>query len=227
MNWSETRKRIIEYGIDAERLPEEWQYLTNLRHANLCYANLRHANLRHANLSDANLSGANLSGANLCYANLSGANLRNTDLRNANLRNTDLRNTDLRNTDLRDANLHNALLAGADLGNIRINYLTIGIHAAPLGDLICWAKKSGHIIKILVPADAPRSCATTRKSRAAWVKTLEIDGDVTRLEHSTEYGITIYEIGEITHADRWDENRWNECSHGIHFFLTKEEAEAW
>ena len=107
------------------------------------------------------------------------------------------------------------------------NYITIGTHPAPQGDLIGWGKKSGAIVKLLIPADAPRSCATTRKHRAAWVNVLEIDGDVTRLEHSTEYGDVVYEAGEITHADSWDEDRWQECSHGIHFFLTREEAEAW
>jgi hypothetical protein len=81
---------------------------------------------------------------------------------------------------------------------------------------------------MLIPADARRSCATTRKYRAEYVRVLEIDdGAVTRLEHCGEFGTAVYEVGEITHADDWDEDRWNECSHGIHFFLTREEAEAW
>lgn len=40
-------------------------------------------------------------------------------------------------------------------------------------------------------------------------------------------GKTVYRVDEIVHCDKWDEDRWNECSGGIHFFLTREEAEAW
>ena len=182
MNWSETRARLIECGIDAAKLPEQLQYRIDLQGANLQGAKLQDAKLQDAKLKGAKLQGADLQGANLQYANLQ---------------------------------------------DIKTNYITIGTHPAPQGDLIGWGKKSGAIVKLLIPADAPRSCATTRKHRAAWVNVLEIDGDVTRLEHSTEYGDVVYEAGEITHADSWDEDRWQECSHGIHFFLTREEAEAW
>ena len=132
-----------------------------------------------------------------------------------------------RGADLYQANLRWADLRWADLSGAKINHLTVGVHSAPEGDLIGWGLKSGHVVKLLIPHNSPRSCATTRKFRSAWVKTLEIDGGAARLEHSTEYGVIVYEVGEITHADSWDEDRWNECSHGIHFFLTQEEAEAW
>ena len=35
----------------------------------------------------------------------------------------------------------------------------------------------------------------------------------------------IYRVGEIVRVDNFDENRWNECSTGIHFFITRREAE--
>ena len=34
----------------------------------------------------------------------------------------------------------------------------------------------------------------------------------------------IYKKGEIVSVDNFDEDRWNECSTGIHFFITREEA---
>lgn len=36
---------------------------------------------------------------------------------------------------------------------------------------------------------------------------------------------TEYRAGEIVKSDVWDDNRWDECSNGIHFFITKTEAE--
>ena len=81
MNWTETRQRLIECGIAAERLPQKWQPDANLSGADLSGANLRGANLRDADLRDADLRDADLR-----WANLSGADLRGADLRGANLR---------------------------------------------------------------------------------------------------------------------------------------------
>ena len=39
-------------------------------------------------------------------------------------------------------------------------------------------------------------------------------------------GKTEYRKGQIVKCDRWEEDRWKECGGGIHFFLTREEAEA-
>jgi hypothetical protein len=40
----------------------------------------------------------------------------------------------------------------------------------------------------------------------------------------TDYAF-IYQVGATVYPDSWDEDRWNECSHGIHFFITRKEAE--
>ena len=124
---------------------------------------------------------------------------------------------------LTEADLTWANLTGANLTRAKTNYLTIGIHAAPDGELIGW-KKLGNdtIAKLRIPAEARRSCATTRKHRAEWVEVLEGEG-------YTEYEciVTHYAPGLTVKPDKWDDNRWNECGHGIHFFLTREEAEAW
>ena len=155
----------------------------------------QHINLRWANLSGAVLSEADLSGADLRLANLRGANLSGADLSEANL------------TD------------------VFSDYLTVGIYDAPEGELVVWGRKSGHIVKMLVPADCPRSCATTRKHRSAYVRVLKIDdGAVESFVHASDFGNVTYTVGEETHADSWDEDRWNECSHGIHWFLTRAEA---
>ena len=33
-----------------------------------------------------------------------------------------------------------------------------------------------------------------------------------------------YKAGEIVSVDDFDDNRWNECSTGIHFFISRENA---
>jgi len=224
--WYPAHLKAIGYRVDVQ--PK----LADLRGADLRDAGLRGANLRGADLRDADLRGANLRGANLRGANLRDADLSGADLRGANLSDADLRDAGLRGANLRDADLSGADLRGADLRgadieNAQWNYTTVGIHAAPEGELIGWGKKSNEIVKMLIPRDARRSCATTRKFRAERIITLEIEGGLNRIEHSTEYGTVVYEVGKETLPDKFDDNRWNECSNGIHFFLTREEAERW
>ncbi len=68
MNWTETRQRLIECGIAAERLPQKWQPDIDLSGANLSGADLSWANLGGADLCWAGLGGADLSGAVLSRA---------------------------------------------------------------------------------------------------------------------------------------------------------------
>jgi len=83
MNWTETRDRLIDCGIPAERLAVEWRPGANLTGAKLRWADLRGAFLRWANLSGADLREADLREADLSGAALSGAFLRRADLSGA------------------------------------------------------------------------------------------------------------------------------------------------
>ena len=38
---------------------------------------------------------------------------------------------------------------------------------------------------------------------------------------------TIYKVGRLTRPDKYDPNQLEECSHGIHFFISKQEALDW
>jgi len=171
----------------------------------------------------ANLVGANLAGINLDGTDLIEANLRGADLRRANMDGADLRGANLRGANLIEANLRGANLIEANLCGIIVSYLTAGIHPAPEGELIAWKKLlDDRLCKLRIPADARRSCATTRKFRSDYVVVLEGEGYTQYCGLRTEY-----RPGERIDADSWDPCRWHECSNGIHWFLTREEAESW
>jgi len=175
--------------------------------------NLRSANLRSANLSGADLSGANLYGANLYGANLYGANLSGADLQSANLR-----SADLQSADLSGANLQSANLSGADLEKA-VSQRTI----VAKGDLIGYKKLVGGVIaKLKIPAKARRLGGLTgRKCRAEYAKVIEGTG------YTSAYGPkTLYRPGKIVRPDSFDPDPLNVCSHGIHFYITRAEAEA-
>ena len=42
-----------------------------------------------------------------------------------------------------------------------------------------------------------------------------------------QFGETVYRNGELTYPDSYDDDIRVGCSHGIHFFITKAEAEEW
>ena len=173
------------------------------------------------------LRGANLCGADLCDADLSSANLCGADLCNANLH-----DADLRGADLHSANLHSADLCGAkNTDKIAWNAHTAfyPLQCPETGSFIGYKKAAGKIIMLEICADAKRSSATSRKCRCSKAKVLSIthldgsDSGLTevRSNYSKEF---VYRVGEIAEAPDFDENRWNECTTGIHFFITRGEA---
>ena len=194
----------------------------DLRNANLSSANLRSADLRNANLSSADLRDATLSSADLFNADLSSADLRDANLRNANLSSADLRGADLRNANLCGAK---------NVDEVKWNMYTTfyPLQCPETGSFIGYKKASGYIIELEICADAKRGSATSRKCRCSKAKVLGItnlDGSVSGLrEIGSNYNKNfIYHIGETVEVPNFDDNRWNECAPGIHFFITREEA---
>ena len=151
------------------------------------------------------------------------ANLSNADLRYA-----DLSYADLRYADLRDANLSNADLRGADLSYAK-NVPFIPYACPDFGIFIGYKKASGYIVELEIPEEAKRLSATTRKCRCNKAKVLRIlnfdrtVADVTEVKSSYDSGF-VYKVGEIVSINNFDEDRWNECSTGIHFFINFQEA---
>ena len=205
-------------------------------------ANLRGADLREADLRGADLREADLSCSNLSWANLCRADLREADLSGAYLTEADLREADLRKADLSGAYLIGAHLSRADL--IGANFSRADLRAADLykakldWPLVCPEKGSfvGYkkcrdnlIVKLEIQEDALRSSATSRKCRCSKAKALSIT-DLDGSEVNAEYAVSkkdsgfFYKVGEVISVNDFDTNRWNECSTGIHFFMTREEA---
>ena len=150
-----------------------------------------------ADLSGADLSGANLSGANLSGANLSGAK--------------------------------NASLVFAQTCVCPQKGSFIGFKKAYYGDC-----GEPCIVELEIPADAKRSNASGRKCRASKARVVSItdlegqpiDGAqrvFSRHDHDFTYsnGVT------VEPTEPFEEDRWDECASGIHFFITREEAVAW
>ena len=209
---------------------------SDLRDSNLSYSDLRGSDLRGSNLSGSdlrgsdlrgsNLSGSDMRGSDLSYSDLSGSNLSYSDLSYSDLSGSNLSGSNLSYSDLRGSNLSGSDMRGSDLRGSKEIPVIAAAHTiiAPEGSLIGWKKcHDGVIVKLRIPEDARRSNATGRKCRAEFVDVIEVIGsDVGISQHD---GTTKYIAGTRVRCDQWCEDRWQECAGGIHFFITREEAE--
>ena len=130
--------------------------------------------------------------------------------------------------ELGGANLCVADLYGADLRGAK-NVPFIPYSCPDSGMFIGYKKASGYIVELEIQKDAKRVSATSRKCRcdkAKVLRILNIDrtiADVTEVRSNFDNSF-IYKVGEMVSVDNFDEDRWNECSTGIHFFINFQEA---
>jgi hypothetical protein len=173
------------------------------------------------NYMGADLSGIDFSGADLSYVHFDGAKLDFTCFDWAYLPDASFRGCDLRYTSFCGAYLKGVSFVGATLNPSFAASLSI----VPDGDLIGWKKcRNNVVVKLRIPAEAKRSNAVGRKCRAEYAEVLELIPEV-----DVAYSLTIagfkYVKGQVVRPTAaFDEDRWNECASGIHFFLTYQEA---
>jgi hypothetical protein len=211
-----------------------------LKGADLSEADLAGADLRGADLSGADLRkvifrwadlrGADLREAVLRLANLVGADLVRADLSTADLTEADLSAADLVGADLRGADLSGADLTGADLREADLAEVVLPSPITPSeGEFLGYKKVRQAdgvytVITLRIPADAQRTSAlTSRKCRASHVIVVNGEGVSptkarSKLRYTPDTTVT---------ADSFNPDRREECTNGIHFFLTHEEAEAY
>ena len=152
---------------------------------------------------------ANLMDANLMDANLRGANLRGANLRGAK-------------------DIHP--LYAAQVSIVPETGAFIGWKKAYTnGDFGSYAPV---IVKLEIAEDAKRSNGTGRKCRCSKAKVLDIqtmDGESLGVEAYSGHDSTFkYKVGEtVEPVEPFDDNRWEDCASGIHFFITRTEAVDW
>ena len=156
---------------------------------------------------------AYLEGANLAVANLAGANLERANLERANLA--------------------GANLAGANLDLDKVPpALAASWRILPDdGPIFGWKKCRNNVLVCLeIPADARRSNAPGgRKCRADSALVVGIyaaDGSLIDRATSIHDAAFVYTSGAVITVPNFVDNPLVECGEGIHFYLTRAEAEA-
>jgi hypothetical protein len=94
----------------------------------------------------------------------------------------------------------------------------------------CFDTGEDVIVELLIPAEAKRNNAFGRKCRCEFATVVEMKylkngKDVIKAKSSHDRSFT-YELGDTVRPTKpFDENFHDECSSGIHFFITRLEAE--
>ena len=129
------------------------------------------------------------------------------------------RQAHLTRANLTFADLTYAHLTGANLTGAR----GLAYQIPQEGELIAWKKTTGGPVKLRIPPEAKRTASIVgRKCRAEFAEVLEGEGNST--SHAKGPRIH-YAPGLVVRPDSYDPDPRVECSHGIHFYLSREEAE--
>lgn len=121
-----------------------------------------------------------------------------------------------------------------------MNDLLTSFCILPEGDLIGYKKirhftpkketSSRAIVKLFIPKHAKRVSGWNRKCRASEAKVIYIQdiktGKFIKEGFSSHDNDFIYKVGEVIKPQiKFDPDPWIECTSGIHFFITRKEAE--
>ena len=227
---------------------------TNFSNADFKDTDFNGADFNGTHFNGTNFSNTHFDNTNFHDAHFHGTDFSNVDFRNTYFNNADFNGADFFrtyfcNTDFNGAHFNSTDFSGinfsdADFNNTAIDWNCIfknadectaflNLQCPEAGSFIAYKMARNCLIKLEIPADALRSSATTRKCRASKAKVLEIadeNGKKIKSTCSDRTSQFIYEVGKTVYSRdddgniAFDENRWNECSTGIHFFITKQEA---
>lgn len=178
-------------------------------------------------------------GADMSYSSVRNAlfeqcSLRNVCFVNANLQSAVLRYNDLSGADIRGANLFAAVLEHAKLDNIIYNDETkwFKLHCPEKGAFLGYKKCfNNRLVQLLIPADAKRTSATMNSCRCSKAKVLTIKSFDYREQYEEAWSLVdenfVYRKGQWVEVLDFNEDRWQDSTAGIHFWMTREEALAY
>ena len=182
-------------------------------------------------LADCDLSGCDFTDGAIAHGRFQNCIFRNARFVRCDMTGADLRGADLTDADISGAELLSAWLEQAKLDGVVDDENTrhYRMRCPEKGAFIGYKKGyENRMIMLLIPADAGRTCATNDACRCSKAKVLTItSADFTeRYSWANSYVDEnfIYREGEWAIPDKFTEDRWVESTHGIHFWMTREEA---
>lgn len=196
--------------------------------------NMDHVDFSLSTFRNVCFDGASLRGSSIENSLFDQCTFRKTCFQNADMRGAAMRYDDLTGADIRGANLFSAVLEHANLtdivsdDNTKFFRLYCPEKGAFLGYKKCF---NNRLVQLLIPADAKRTSATLNSCRCNKAKVLTIKSFDYSEEYDEAWSLVdenfVYRRGQWVEVKDFDEDRWNDSTTGIHFWLTREEAKAY
>lgn len=202
-----------------------------LENINLCNVDFREIDFSWSEFTDVDFAKSKFD-----YSILDNCVFVNVSFSGSSLVHTSLKSADLRGCDLSKSNCDGAvfscaLLEGANVSELIYTKNTVHFEiSCPKEGYFIGYKKcfNSRMVTLLIPKDAKRSSSTSNACRCDKAKVIAItntDGTGFYDEASSFVDENfIYKIGEMVHADSYNDDRWLDSSHGIHFWMSFEEA---
>ena len=177
---------------------------------------------------------ANFSHSSIENALFENCTFRGVDFRYANMRTCAMRYNDLTGANIEGADLFAAVLEHAKLDGIIYNEETkwFKLHCPETGPFLGYKKCfNNRLVQLLIPADAKRTSATMNSCRCSKAKVLTIKSFDYKEEFDEAWSLVdenfVYRKGEWVEVLDFNEDRWQDSTTGIHFWMTREEALAY
>ena len=228
-------KKELKSLLDDFRNKEGETYL------DLTYISIRTKKLEGMDFSRVDFSNSDFKNVNFRSCKFDNAKLQHIKFANCDFSDSSFAYADLFAADLRACNLSGSNFDGADffaalLWEAKLDNLLVTDRTkffrnyCPEEGYIFGYKKcfNERMVQLLIPKDAKRCSSTTNACRCDKARVVAIT-DVNKKESYKEAMSFvdpnfIYRLGEMVYADSYNDDRWHDSSHGIHFWMTFEEA---
>lgn len=163
-----------------------------------------------------------------------GCPLHGANFKNATMKTASFRYCDMRKCNIQDADLYGAVLEYAKLDGIYSNENTkwFRLRCPEVGAFLGYKKCiNDRMVQLLIPSDAKRSSATLPSCRCSKAKVLTIKSFDFKENFDEAWSLVdedfIYRKGEWVEVKNFNEDRWMDSTTGIHFWMSREEAQAY
>ncbi len=226
----EFRKKI------ADRKPGERLRLreTDIRDMDLSGMDLSNIDFTLSSFQNTVLNSVNFENSSVENTLFDGCPMKSAVFKNAWMRTASFRYCDMRECNIEGANLFGAVLEYANLEGIISNEDTqwFRLHCPEEGAFLAYKKcVNDRMVQLLVPADAKRTSATLPPCRCSKAKVLTIKSFDYEQNFDEAWSLVdenfVYRKGQWVEVKNFNENRWEDSTTGIHFWMTRAEAQAY
>lgn len=205
-----------------------------LEPGDLTGADLSNIDFTLSSFENVKLDQVNFSGSSVENALFDGCSMEGADFENANMKTASFRFCNMKNCNIKGANLYGAVLENADLTDIKSDENTrwFRLHCPEKGAFLGYKKcVNNRMVQLLIPADALRTSATLPSCRCSKAKVLTIKSFDFKENFDEAWSLVDenfeYKRGEWVEVKDFNKDRWMDSTTGIHFWMTREEAEAY